>query len=323
MKNSILFVFLALAISCQKKPINTTLKGTVFGTNYTIIYNASTNYQKPIDSIFNTLNNSLSNYQYHSNISKINRNETDVVDTHFSKVFTTSKQIYSTTNGVFDPTIGTIVNALGFGSGNKLKIVDSLKIDSLMQFVGFNKVTLNNNKIIKPKATFLDFNAIAKGYAVDVVSEFLEAKNHANYLVEIGGEIRTKGINKAKNDVWKVGIDNPNFDGFQSFSKIISLSNKAMATSGTYRKFKIDKNGNRYAHIINPKTGYPSKSNILSVSVCAKNCMLADAYATAFQVMGIEQVQDFLRTHPELQVYIIYENEEQKIETLGLNGFFN
>jgi len=156
---------------------------------------------------------------------------------------------------------------------------------------------------------------------VDVIAEFLERQGVVNYLVEIGGEIRTKGRNLEKDKSWKVGVEMPHFDGSQSIIRAISLNSEAMATSGTYRKFKIDTNGNRYSHIIDTKTGYPSKTNLLSISVIAPNCMKADAYATAFKTMGIEEVKKFLEDHKELKVFLIFENANQELETLGLNEF--
>ena len=156
---------------------------------------------------------------------------------------------------------------------------------------------------------------------MDVVAAFLDAKNHDNYLINIGGELRVKGINTAKQSGWTVGIENPNFDGSQSYDNVFVLKDKAMATSGTYRKFKLDANGNRYAHIINTKTGYPTKTNILSVSVIADSCMMADGYATAFQAMGVERVKAFLAQHPELQAYLIFENINKDFEVLALNNF--
>ena len=190
-----------------------------------------------------------------------------------------------------------------------------------MLSVGLDKVKLIDNKIIKPEGAFIDFNAIAKGYGVDVIGEFLESKHIENYLVEIGGEIRARGKNLEKKSSWKIGIEMPHFDGEQSILKAITVYDEAMATSGTYRKFKVDEDGNRYAHIIDTKTGFPSKSNVLSITVIAKNCMIADAYATAFKAMGIEKVKSFLKTHPELKVFFIFENDKKEFETLSLNGF--
>ncbi|GAA4238438.1 FAD:protein FMN transferase [Postechiella marina] len=315
-------LLLICSLSCTKKANkNIKLSGAVFGTSYSIIYNSHIDYSNQFDSLFTVINKSMSTYQANSDISKLNRNENHVIDNHFIKVYETSKQIYKETNGAFDPTIGAVVNAWDFGPEGKLANIDSLKIDSLMLSVGLNKITRVGNKIKKPKGTFIDFNAIAKGYGVDAVSMFLESKNVKNYLVEVGGEIRVKGQNEEKKSLWKVGVENPNFEGKQSILKAITLKDEAMATSGTYRKFKVDEDGNRYAHIIDTNTGYPSKTNLLSISVIANTCMEADAYATAFKAMGIEQVKTFLKSHPELKVFLIFENESKELETLVVNNF--
>lgn len=323
MKNLLFFALSFVVLSCSNSVQNTKIVGNVFGTTYGIQYYSETgkNYQRQFDSLFTVINESMSTYIPYSDISRLNRNQTFEVDEHFIKVFNTSKTIYNQTNGAFDPTIGAVVNAWDFGPDGKIKNLDSLKIDSLMLSVGLEKVRLNQNVIAKPKGTFIDFNAIAKGYGVDVIGEFLERKNINNYLVEIGGEIRTRGLNKEKESTWKVGVEMPHFDGSQSVMKAISLQNAAMATSGTYRKYKVDQNGNRYSHIIDTKTGYPSKTNLLSISVIATDCMTADAYATAFKAMGIDKVKAFLKTHPELEVFLIFENEQGELETLSLNNF--
>ncbi|UKM66291.1 FAD:protein FMN transferase [Flavobacteriaceae bacterium GSB9] len=321
MKKIFVVSVVLLLLSCKKEIKNTKIVGPVFGTSYSVIYDSETNFQKQFDSLFYAVNQSMSTYIEESDISKLNRNEAVAVDAHFIKVFEASKEIFKTTEGAFDPTIGAVVNAWDFGPKGKIANLDSLKIDSLMVYVGFDKVTLKNHHIAKPNGTFIDFNAIAKGYGVDVIAEFLEGQNINNYLVEIGGEIRAGGINAEKNVPWKLGVEQPHFDGTQSILKVITLKDAAMATSGTYRKFKVDENGNRYAHIIDTKTGYPSKTNLLSISVIADNCMTADAYATAFKAMGIESVKTFLKMHPELKVFLIFENEKGAFETLSLNGF--
>lgn len=321
---SLLVLIVLSVVSCKQDVTNTKLNGPIFGTFYDVTYasDSNENYQASLDSIFAAVNQSMSNYQADSDISKVNKHELEVVDAYFVEVFKASKQIYTETNGVFDPTIGTLVNAWNFGSEQSKTKLDSLKIDSLMQFVGFEKIQLKNNTLIKtdPKP-YIDFNAIAKGYAVDLVAEFLESKYVANYLVNIGGELRTKGLNVEKQSGWTVAIENPNFDGSQSYDKVFVLKDKAMATTGTYRKFKLDANGKRYAHIIDTKTGYPTKTNILSVSVIAEDCIMADGYATAFQAMGVERVKQFLAEHSELQAYLIFENENMKLETQTFNGF--
>lgn len=321
-KCSILTLLVLSVFSC-KKTENTHIVGEVFGTSFSIKYDAkdTPDFQKQFDSLFHVVNNSMSTYIDDSNISRINRNEDSLVDPHFIKVFRTSEDIYKKTEGIFDPTIGSLVNAWDFGPEGKIVNLDSLKIDSLMLSVGLDKVKLVNDKLIKPKGTFIDFNAIAKGYGVDVIGMFLESQNIDNYLVEIGGEIRSRGINVENQSNWKVGIEMPHFDGTQSIMKAIAIKDESMATSGTYRKFKTDKDGNKYSHIIDTKTGYPSKTNLLSVSVLAKDCMTADAYATAFKAMGIDKVKTFLKTHPDLKVFMIFQNDKGDMETLYLNGF--
>lgn len=323
MKRFFLLIILLGFVSC-KKPENTKLAGPVFGTTYHIQYysKVKTDFQSKIDSLFYVINKSMSTYQVNSDISKLNRNESNEIDSHFAKVFDASKHIYKETNGFFDPTIGNLVNAWDFGPEGNIVNLDSLKIDSLMVSVGMDKVNRAGNTIVKKDPnTFIDFNAIAKGYGVDVISEFLEHEGVDNYIVEIGGEIRTKGINVEKNKDWKVGVEMPHFDGTQSVIRAISLKDAAMATSGTYRKFKVDKNGKRYSHIIDTKTGYPSQTNLLSISVIASNCMTADAYATAFKAMGIEKVKEFLKSHSEFKVFLIFDNDNKELETLSLNGF--
>lgn len=323
MKNFYLLALLFTIFSCQKEPKNIKVSGPVFGTGYNIQFYSESgkNYQKQFDSLFNVVNKSLSTYIPDSDISRINKNEDVEVDEHFKRVFKKSKEVYRFTEGAFDPTIGNVVNAWNFGADTNKFLTDSTTIDSLMKFVGLNKVGLKDSKIIKRKTSYLEFNAIAKGYGVDVIAEFLESKKIKDYLVEIGGEIRVKGINYEKQAPWKVGLDEPRFDGEQSVFKALELKDEAMATSGTYRKFKIGENGNRYAHIINTRTGYPTKTNILSVSVIAPDCMTADAYATAFQAMGIEKVEALLSRHSELKVYFIFENDNKELETLSLNDF--
>ena len=329
MKGFYLIVFCLVFSSCKQNQSttedalkeNTILQGDVFGTFYQVTYSSNINYQKALDSLFVVINQSMSTYQADSDISKINRNESVKVDDHFKTVFQTSKNIYKETKGAFDPTIGAVVNAWDFGPEGKVLNLDSLKIKRLMQSVGLKELRIIDDKLIKPKATFLDFNAIAKGYGVDVIGKFLKSKNVKNYLVNIGGELLARGTNLDSGNPWKVGVEDPNFNGTQSINQVIALKDEAMATSGTYRKFKIDENGNRYAHIIDTKTGYPSKTNLLSISVIASDCMLADAYATAFKAMGLEKIKTFLEGHPELKVFLIFENDKQEIETLTLNGF--
>ncbi len=327
MKQRIFIVcLLLLALSCKENKVvkNTKISGSVFGTSYSVLYYSKQDidFEKQFDSIFHVVNKSMSTYQTNSIISKLNRNEKVLLDDHFIKVFDASKSIHKLTDGVFDPTIGILVNAWDFGPEGEIKDLDSVKIKDLMESVDLTKVTRFEDRLTKEnRNTFLDFNAIAKGYAVDVISEFLENNDVENYLVEIGGEIRAKGISVDKQSPWSIGVENPNFDGTQTILKAFNLQDESMATSGTYRKYKVDAKGNRYAHIINPKTGYPSKTNLLSISVIASDCMTADAYATGFKAMGLEKVKMFLKEHSELKAFLIFENDKKELETLALNGF--
>ncbi len=322
------FVYLSFVLiisSCKEEIQNKRIVGNVFGTTYSVQYagyESEVDFQEQFDKLFYIINKSMSTYQANSIISKINRNEETTIDSHFRKVFEASKEIYKLTNGSFDPTIGVMVNAWDFGPDAATIELDQVKVDSLMQLVGLDKVTREDNVINKELSGIqLDFNAIAKGYAVDVIAEFLETQAIENYLVEIGGEVRTKGINMSSEQPWRIGVENPNFDGSQTIMKAITMGDEAMATSGTYRKFKVDESGNRYAHIIDAKTGYPSKTSLLSISVIAKDCMTADAYATAFKTMGVEGVTSFLKDHPELKVFLIFENDKNELETMSLNNF--
>ncbi|MFL1897009.1 FAD:protein FMN transferase [Aquimarina sp. 2-A2] len=323
-----LFIAVFYLIGCKNKGnelfVNTTI-GEAFGTTYSVkfIDNQQYNVASCLDSIVEQINISMSTYQTDSDISKINAGDsTVVVDAHFQKVFETAKTIHEQTNGAFDPTIGILVNAWDFGPSGSVVSLDSLKIDSLLQLVGLENVELVDNKVQKRfKNTFLDFNALAKGYAVDVFANYMESLKLDNFLVEIGGEIRVKGRNVYKNKPWTIGVEDPNFDYTQSYSKVIPLTNQAMATSGSYRKFKLDSDGNRYAHIINANTGYPLKSNLLSVSVIADTCMEADAYATAFMSMGLYRSKNYLKSNKDLKAFFIYESTNGLLRTLSVNDF--
>ena len=199
---------------------------------------------------------------------------------------------------------------------------DEFPYVNLKKLVGFEKFKIDNSNFIeRPKNSFLDFNAIAKGYTVDLISHFFDTNNIDNYLVEIGGEIRVKGINLSNNSSWIIGINEPRYDNSQDIFSTTELNNSAMATSGIYRKYKIDSNGRRYAHILDPVTGLPTKTNILSVSVISESCMIADAYATALHLMNMNEIEYFLSKNNDVSAYIIYENEKMEITGKTYNNF--
>ena len=319
MKRYFIVIIICFLASCkqEKEYKNVKLEGYIFGTTYHITYLSDKNnsHQKSIDSLLYLINKSLSTYMPNSDISKINRGDTTVVvDEIFKEVYQKSKKIHTETNGYFDPTIGNLVNAWGFGTKKPEKEIDSSQVRNMMQLVGFEKTKLAKGKIVKQDIEiFLDFNSIAKGYGIDVIGRFLKSKNIDNYLIEIGGEIRARGKN-IKNKFWKIAIEKPNNDGTQSFQKEIELSNQSIATSGNYRKFRITKKGQKYVHIINPKTGFATESNLLSVSVISSlDCADVDAYATAFMAMGFEKTKEFTKNHPEITVIIIHTNDKGEL----------
>lgn len=313
---------IANVFACAKKVRDTkvNLHGNAFGTRFSITYFDGENrdFSSAVDSLFNKVNRSLSTYIDTSDISKINNGDTTVlIDGYFEEVFEKSKKIHDETEGVFDPTIGNLVNAWGFGPEENNNRLDSAQVDSILQRTGFDKVRLKDRKITMDFSDiYFDFNAIAKGYAVDVVGRFLERNGIENYLVEIGGEIRSRGKQLERNSAWNVAIENPNFDGTRSIEKVITLENEAMATSGSYRKFKTDSTGRKYSHIINAKTGHPVRNNLLSVSVIGpRDCADLDAYATALMAMPLEKAKAFLTSRKNLRGHIIYTDKDDQLQT--------
>ena len=329
MKHIIWFLFLILMVSCKnERPQKSFFQGQAFGTTFSIqVYSINEiDFEKGIDSVLSKVNNSVSTYIPESDISKINSgNTTIIVDDIFIDNFNISAEVYEITGGFFDPTIGVLRNAYGFGDTNSIQEIDSLALDSMMKFVGFNKVKLTSeNKIEKlyPEI-YIDFNAVAKGYGIDLIGSYLDSKGVGNYLIELGGEILAKGKNVEKNKSWLVGIENVNLND-KSFSSIIALENIAMATSGNYRKFRIDSlTGKKYVHTLNPITGSAAKSDITSATVLAPTCALADAYATAFMALGLENSKVILKNIDKIDVYFTYNdqnNEEQVFATEGLRN---
>lgn len=315
----LLFFFILFNSCVNNTDKQTILRGDIYGTTYSIVYFSKVDLQLKvkIDSIFNSIDMSMSTYNSNSLITKINNNKEVLLDDHFKYVFNTSKKIYYETSGDFDPSIGPLVNSLDFGPKT-----NNISTDSLMKLVGLDKFKIFENKLRRPLNSFLDFNAIAKGYSVDMISEFLLFNNVANFLVEVGGEIRSSGMNLADDRNWRVGLDTPTFDGSQNeIYKAFNLIDKSMATSGVYRKFKIDSLGNKYAHIIDPKTGYSSKTNILSITVIADSCIEADAYATAFHLMTLDEINLFVQKNNKISVFVIFKDENNKIQDLSLNNF--
>lgn len=285
--------------------------GLVFGTSYNITYQSNENLKPEIEKALAEVDASLSPFNEKSVITHVNKNEAVTLDDHFITVFRLSSEIYKDTKGAFDITVAPLVNAWGFGFKNGIT-PDRHAIDSLMQFVGFDKVKLQDGKIIKTDdRLMLDCSAIAKGYGVDVVARLLKSKGIDNYMVEIGGEIVASGENP-KGAPWRIGVSKPDDDSVSVSNEIqgiINISNRAMATSGNYRNFYY-KGGKKYAHTIDPKTGCPVQHSILSATVVSDECAKADAYATAFMVMGLDKAKAVLARHKDMMAYFIYSDEK-------------
>lgn len=309
------FIIVLMLASCSfpgRGPQMINIRGVVFGTYYSIIYydEESRVFEEAIDSVFREFNASLSFYDRQSLLSKINRNEEKLVDDYFRVVFKRAQEISAETNGAFDATVFPLVNAWGFGFSARSEMTAE-KIDSMLQFVGYQKVSLDNNRVEKQdERVQLDFNAIAKGYAADVVGIFLESKGINTYMVEIGGDLIARGL-KPDGSKWRIGLEVPAEDmhAGQQWQYFVEIVDAGLATSGDYRRYhEVD--GQRYSHTIDPKTGYPVSHHLLSASVFAEDAMSADAYATAFMVMGLEDAISFVENRKDLEAYFIFADDD-------------
>ena len=294
----------------QKKLEYKKIQGSIFGTIYAITYQSDLDIKEDVTQELNRFDYSLSPFKEQSIISKVNRNEKVELDSLFINVFNRSQEISKLSQGAFDITVAPLVNAWGFGF-KKGEFPDSIMIDSLLQHTGFQKVRLINNTIIKDDPNIiLNASAIAKGYAVDIIGDLLDSKNIKNYMIDIGGEVLAKGKN-AKGLPWRIGINKPIDDALatnQEIELVINIENKGIATSGNYRNFYI-KDGKKYAHTIHPKTGYPVQHNILAATVLADDCMTADALATTFMVLGLDESLKLLTQLDGIEACFIYTDD--------------
>lgn len=284
-------------------------QGMVFGTFYKITYQHDKNLQKEIEAQLKSVNDALSMFDKKSIITAVNNNELVKLNDMFVNVFKLAQSISEDTDGAFDITVAPLVNAWGFGYKSGA-LPTQQDIDSIRAFVGYQKVKLSGMRIQKEDARLtLDCSAIAKGYGTDVVARYFLREGIKNFMVEIGGEIVTHGVNP-KRQQWSIGIEKPMEDSLAMKSElqtVLKVDDIAMATSGNYRNFYY-KDGKKYAHTIDPKTGFPVQHNILSATVLAKQCAVADAYATAFMVMGLEKSKEVLARHKDLKAYLIYDD---------------
>ncbi|WP_075558218.1 FAD:protein FMN transferase [Parabacteroides timonensis] len=288
--------------------------GSVFHTIYHVKYEASELLTDKIDAEFQKFNLSLNPFNPNSIISKVNQNEPVETDDWFIEVFNKAREVSDHSDGVFDITCAPLVNLWGFGF-SKMDSVTPQMIDSIKQFVGYQKVKLNGRKVVKEDPRILlNCSAIAKGYASDIIARLLEREGVKNYMVEIGGEVTMKGVNQNGN-CWRIGINKPEDDSTgirNDIEEVVQLCKKGgVATSGNYRNYYV-KDGKKYAHTIDPRTGYPSEQNILSATIVADDCITADAYATAFMAMGLEKARQAAKNIPDIEYYVIYSDENGK-----------
>ncbi len=299
-------------------------KGIIYGTTYSITYESPNgkDFQEEITEKFNEYTLVFSTYENESVISKINNNQPIELTPEFITCFNKSMEISEITNGAFDITAGAMVNAWGFGPERKKQMTQE-KVDSLLQITGYQKVKLEDGKIIKENPNIkIDMSAISKGYTCDLIGNFLAKKGCKNYMVEIGGEVAAKGINE-RGKTWTIGINKPDEEaifGSSGLEAKVKLTDHGLATSGNYRNFYVE-DGKKYAHTIDPKTGYPVQHSILSSSVIANNCMTADAFATAFMVLGLEAGIEVAKKVPEIEVFFIYADEKGENQVYMSEGF--
>ena len=305
----------------HKPEVYHTNSGNIFGTTYNIKYQASENMHEDIKRVLLDVDNSLSMFNRNSVISAFNNNIDTTANEMFTDVFNLAQEVSAKTGGAFDITVAPLVNAWGFGF-KKGVLPDSATVAEILQSVGYNTISLVDGKIVKQNAsTMLDCGAIAKGYGCDMVARMLDSKGVKNYIIEIGGEIVTKG-NNDKGETWNVAISKPTENATPDnggHQAVISISGKGMATSGNYRNFRIE-NGKKYAHTIDPRTGYPVQHSLLSATVIAENCAKADAYATAFMVTGLEQAIELCKSD-DIEAFFIYADENGDLQTIATEGF--
>tara|TARA_B000000532_G_scaffold244147_1_gene242664 strand:- start:2573 stop:3574 length:1002 start_codon:yes stop_codon:yes gene_type:complete len=318
-----IFCFIALVLlSCSEQTNRILVQNTgeTQGTYYHVQYLSENgeSYKIQIDSLLDEIDSSVSIYKPYSIISKLNRGEKVPTDDIFNSVYLDAVDVYVNSNGYFDCTVSPLVSYWGFYKnwGQENIDIDSLKIKNILKNVGTNKTDISDGSVYLDLGVQIDFNAIAQGYSVDLIANLLENKGVQNYLIEVGGEIKAKGVN-TDDKIWRVGIDKPleEIDTEDRFQFILELDNKSLATSGNYRKF-YEKDGIKYSHTINPMTGFPVQNRLLSVTVITNKCSLADAYATAFMAMGVEQTKKLLMTvNDPLDVYLVYTDKDGNWKT--------
>ena len=295
-------------------------EGVIFGTVYHVKYQHGESLKAEIQECLSKVDNSLSMFNDESKLSRINSDQTTETDSMLQVIFPLARKVSMETNGAFDITVAPLVNAWGFGFKHG-EFPDQEMVDSLLALVDWTKVSVSDGHISKPKGVVIDLGAVAKGFGVDMVANVMKSHGVANYMIEIGGEVVTKGSNPS-GDAWRIGINRPDDDSTctnYSLQEVLAVNDACLATSGNYRNFYV-KDGKKIAHTIDPRTGYPVQHSLLSSTVMAPDCATADAYATSFMVMGIDSAKTFLGSHPELQAYFIYTSGDGGYATYMTDG---
>ena len=323
MRKYIFIISTLLLFSCKEQPKKTNYSGITQGSYFSITYydESGRTFESEFDSIFDAVENSVSLWDENSIIRKVNRNEDVVVDKVFRDNFEWAKKASEFSDGAFDATIGPLVAAWGFHYKKEMEMTPAM-VDSIRQLVDFKKIEIIDNKIVKAKPNMtLDFNAVAQGYTADLIGTFLEEKGVTNYLVDVGGEIMARG-GKPNGESWIIGIEKPseNYDSERNVQLKITLKDKGIVTSGNYRKY-IEKDGVRYSHSIDPKTGYPVPQNLLSATVIADNAAWADCLASICMIVGKDKALQMLEDNADIEGYLIFADEDGTIKTTSTSGF--
>ncbi|QNA45351.1 FAD:protein FMN transferase [Lacibacter sediminis] len=320
------FLFLLTAFQSNKEWNRFNITGTAQGTTFSVIYYGEDSVvtKSMIDSVLISLDSSLSLYKPYSRINQFNNSKSGIVlDKHLLSVIKKSIITYTETKGLFDITVQPLVQAWGFGVSKTSVVPDAAIIKNILPCVNAKLLQLKGNRLMKTKPCVkIDLNGIAQGYSVDVLASFLEKHGVKNYIVELGGEIRVKGRKQPSGEKMKIGIESPNEDAFENhpMQKILALDKGAITTSGSYRKY-YESNGQKITHLINPKTGYPHKNELISVTVYAKDAMTADAYDNALMLMGLQRALAFAERRKDIGVYFIYRDKKGAIGDTASTAF--
>lgn len=319
---ALLTLFACLSCNQSAKTSMHHVTGLTMGTiTYNVKYFGSPgNLNEDIDRVLRDFNQALSTYIPSSEISRLNsEGKIRFESQFFYPVLEKSHEVFLATNGAYDPSIGPLVQAWGFGPNKEIPNLSSSQVDSLKEIMGFGKIAYDREGVSVPRNFQLDFSAIAKGYAVDLVAEILDKEQISDYLVEIGGEVRAKGVNE-KGASWSLGVEDPLVGKEERrILAVVRLKDRSLATSGNYRNYYV-KEGKTFAHIIDPRTGYSSNHSLLSASVFASDCISADAYATAFMVLGLEEASKLVESNADLDAILVYRDQKDDLKTWISDG---